>query len=163
MRELIPLILDKRASKDHKIATKEEKKRITAIVDEILNYDQKLRIISDNLRHLDNPNVFTHDKAKGSNDLHDKNIVTIIQYLSPVVYSRLCLLAEEFKITDIVKTYYRDCLFQAIGRNRGYRRGKDSNTLHYVIMNSRLHSELGKHKLTEGHRYQLCLQLPFWK
>jgi hypothetical protein len=164
LREAIPVVLDKRAGKDRPAnGGNQPVKRVTAIVDEIHAYDSDIHFIGDNLKEMNLPCTHTHEKAKGSNELAGSDIVTLIQYLSPRVYAELCLLAATYGIKDIVRIYYRDMLFQAIGRNRGFRRSRDKDTDHHVVMNPRLYKELGKAEFTVGRRYELVLRKPFWK
>jgi hypothetical protein len=162
LRETIPAILDKRAGKDRD-KDREQVKRVTAIVEEIHAHDGDIHFIGDNLKQLDLSCTHSHEKAKGSNKLEHKDVVTFLQYLSPQVYARLCLWAEEYVLDDIVRTYYRDMLFQAIGRNRSFRRSHDDHTDHHVVMSPNLYKELGKAAFTKDCRYELILRREFWK
>jgi hypothetical protein len=148
LTETALLVLDDRAAAD-----RPDKPRISALASEIHEKHPGTMIISDGLGG--SPGTITHHRGKGRNDLWDRDLVTVLMYLSPDVYARLCLLAQEFNIPDIIRTHYRDVLFQALGRNRGMRRHKSKPTKHEVIMSGRLYRDLGMKKLTEGHRYSL--------
>lgn len=82
-------------------------------------------------------------------------IVSILTYIGGEQYAELCVLGKEFSLPDIVRTHYRDMLFQDLGRNMGFRRSNLTTSGHRVIIHSRLYADLGREKLWEGGRYQL--------
>ena len=162
IHEPVPVCLDNRAARDRHMDTENEDRRISSLITDLWAHDPELHIISDNLARLQDSRITTHNKARGSNTLQEHDLATVLQYLSPDVYARLCLLHAEFRIEDVVTDYYRDMLFQSIGRNRGYRRDLQFPTEHNVLMSSRLYSQLGKGDFTAGFRYELFLTKPFW-
>lgn len=145
----VPVIIDERASKQ----------KIEELSSEFLTKSQNAVVISNNLKSTNDPvirygvNAFSHQSARGSNDLIKNDILTVLMYLSPDLYSKLCVLSSEFKIEDIVTKYYRDTLFQDLGRNRGMRY-RDISGEHTVAVSPRLFAQLGFQAFTENQRYR---------
>lgn len=148
MNELVDLHLDSRAAKDQ-----QEQAKISALIEEFQTKHPEAKVITNNAGGFEN--AISHPGAKGSNNLRDRDLFTILQYLSPSKYAQLCLLASEFEMPDVIQLHYRDELFQAIGRNRGMRRDQSAPKSHSVIMSPRLYKELGKGALTADCRYEL--------
>ena len=144
MNELIPVRLDKRASKRGR----------DELVDELIQKQPSLTVIADGFP-LDHPNVINHQRARGRNDLSGTEIATIIQFLNPQQYAEILALAQKFGIDDPVRTHYLDQIGQAAGRNRGMRAKSPKPFDHVVIMSPRLFKELGYNQLWSDFRYQM--------
>lgn len=151
INEEIPLHLDSRAAKD-----RDDVAKLSAVIFDIKAKYPNSKVITNGAG--DHKDTITHVSAKGSNDLKEFDLFTILQYLNPNLYARLCLIASEFKVSSVIELFYQDELFQSIGRNRGMRRDMAAASLHKVIMSPRLYKELGKSKLTSGCRYRLVKQ-----
>lgn len=98
-------------------------------------------------------NGINHMSAKGSNHLDQANLVSIITFPAPDLYAELCAIAQRFDIEGTVRTSFRDQVFQAIGRNQGFRAGHDRG--HVVVIHPDLERDIDLRGLTEGHRYEL--------
>ena len=151
INEEIPLHLDPRAAKD-----RDDTVKLSNLIDEIEAKFPNSRIITNGAG--DHESTITHVSAKGSNDLKGVDLFTIQQYPNPNLYARLCLIASEFKVPNVIELFYQDELFQSIGRNRGMRRDMATAGLHKVIMSPRLYSDLGMSGFTSGCRYSLIKQ-----
>jgi hypothetical protein len=160
VRHRVPVILDKRAARDRNLGRPNAQKKVSALIEQIRSFDTSIYVVSDNVDHL--VRTVPHVSARGRNDLDEENIVTIIKYLSGDVFARLSLLAAEFKITDIIKRYYRDLLFQSLGRNCGYRYREINPRRHWVVIHPDLWRNLDRSALTAGRRYELVQQRAFW-
>ncbi|MEQ8862811.1 MAG: hypothetical protein RIC54_05315 [Thalassobaculum sp.] len=145
----VPVIIDERASKQ----------KIEGLCSEFLTKSQNAVVISNNLKNTNDPvirygvNAFSHQSARGSNDLIKNDILTVLTYLSTDLYSKLCVVASRFRVEDIVTKYYRDTLFQDLGRNRGMRY-RDISGEHTVAVSPRLYAQLGFQAFTENQRYR---------
>ena len=81
--------------------------------------------------------VLTFQKAKGANDLADRDIYIIVTHLAPEHYAELNVVGQWLGIPDVIELYYRDQISQAVGRNKGFRdTGNGRKTV--VIASSRL-------------------------
>lgn len=146
----VPVVIDSRASKQ----------KVPELCSEFLSKSQNAVVISNNLKNTNDPvirygvNAFSHQSARGSNGLIKNDILTVLTYLSPDLYSKLCAVALTFGVEDIVNKYYRDTLFQDLGRNRGMRY-RDKSGDHIVVVSPRLFADLGFQDFTENQRYRL--------
>lgn len=148
LRDCVPLVLDSRAAKDQ-----EGKPKLSALIEELRAKRSDVFVITDNAGN--STNICPHKTARGRNDLAERMIVSILTYIGGSQYAELCLLGKEFSLPDIIRTYYRDVLFQDIGRNMGFRRSQLDKSGHWVIMHPRLFDNLGGAKLWENERYEL--------
>ncbi len=151
INEKIPLHLDPRAAKD-----RDDTAKLSALIDDIKAKYPSSRIITNGAGNHEG--TITHVSAKGSNDLKGFDLFTILQYLNPNLYARLCLIASEFEVSNVIELFYQDELFQSIGRNRGMRRDMVAAGLHKVVMSARLYKDLGMSGFTSGCRYSLIKQ-----
>ena len=106
--------------------------------------------------------VGSHKSTRGRNDLQGCKIVSILTYPGLEEFAEICAVGARFGIADPVTIYYRDMLYQNLGRNLGSR-GHDlqSEDVHSVIMKPSLYKCLKGFKSPEGQmgfeRYQLRL------
>lgn len=107
----VPVIFDKRAR-----AWAKERE---ALANEILDNSDNGIVICNGVKGYDRITNFTN--MKGVNDYVDNNIYIIITMLSNDHYAILNTLGQFIGETNIIKSYYRDLVSQAIGRNTGYR------------------------------------------
>lgn len=148
LRDCVPLVLDSRSAKDQ-----EGKPKLSTLIEEIRAKCSDVFVITDNAGN--STNICPHKTARGRNDLADRMIVSIFTYIGGAQYAEFCLIGKEFSLPDIIRTYYRDVLFQDIGRNMGFRRSELPTSGHWVVMHPRLFDDLGGAKLWEGGRYEL--------
>jgi hypothetical protein len=99
------------------------------------------------------PNGINHMSAKGSNALDREHLVSIITFPSPHLHAQLCAIAQRFGVDDILGSYFRDQVFQSVGRNRGFR--GEHGRGHAVVIHPDLERRIGLRKLTAGQRYEL--------
>jgi hypothetical protein len=119
---------------------------------------EKLQVLIPDLKVITNyadtiPNGINHMSAKGSNDLDQENLGTIITFPAKELYAELCAIARRFDIDYTVKTSFRDQVFQAIGRNKGFRGDHDRG--HVVVIHPGLEDKIDLKALTAGRRYEL--------
>lgn len=106
--------------------------------------------------------VGSHKSVRGRNDLQGCKIVSILTYPGLDEFAEICAVGARFGIIDPVTIYYRDMLYQNLGRNLGSR-GHDlqSEDVHSVIMKPSLYKCLNGFKLPGDQlgfeRYQLRL------
>lgn len=92
-----------------------------------------------------NDRVLTFQRAKGANDLADRDIYVVVTHLHPDHYAELNVIGQWLGISDVVELYYRDQISQAVGRNRGFR--DTGNNRKTVVITS---MKLGRSKIFEA-------------
>jgi len=102
-------------------------------------------------------NIISYKKARGKNDLVDKDIATILMYIGSVRYSRFNAISQMFHIPDAISLYYRDLLNQSVGRNQGFRRNNSNPQRHQLNLSMKLYHELGGRNFFRSGRYQFFL------
>lgn len=142
----VRLICDKQASKS----------KIDALVADRLGSGFDF-VISDMMTGGLESRVSSHVSARGRNDLQDKNISTILRFLSQEEYCKLNIIGQFFGIDEVYQVHYRDLLNQAVGRNRGLRRNPTTPRDHEIIVSPTLFRCLGKTDFFASGRYPAYL------
>ncbi|WP_157946927.1 hypothetical protein [Thalassobius sp. I31.1] len=101
--------------------------------------------------------VSSHISARGRNDLQNRNISTVLTFLSKDEFARLNVIAQRFGIEGIYQKHYRDRLNQAVGRNRGLRKNHATPYEHEIIVSPTLHRCLGGTSFFGSGRYPAYL------
>ena len=130
----VPLYIDKRAAADRKAL------RVSELAAEIVAADLNAVVISNGVTGVDR--VITFQKAKGQNDLREKNIFVIVNNLAPEQYARLNVIGQWLGIPNIISLYYGDQINQAVGRNRGFRESSNGETKTAIITSHRLYKNV---------------------
>ena len=106
--------------------------------------------------------VGSHKSTRGRNDLQRRTIVSILTFPGLTEFTELCAIGARFGISEPVTVYYRDMLYQNLGRNLGSR-GHDMQDadVHSVIMKQSLFKCLNGFESEQDkmgfERYQLRL------
>lgn len=143
----IRLCRDKRASKS----------KIDELIRDRLRGDKDVVITDMASDH--GSSVSTHVSARGRNDLQEVNICTVLTFVAKDEYCRLNVIAQKFGIEDVYDEFYRDRLNQAVGRNRGLRRNRDTPYDHEIIVSPTLYQCLGSADFFSSGRYPAYLAL----
>ncbi len=141
--------------RDHvrlKVETRANKKKIDDLVTDILTdpNQQTDLIISD---MASGPQVMSHARARGSNNLSDKDLASVLTYIGEVEYMELNVIGQKYGIADTIKASYLDRYNQAAGRNRGLRGNQLQPYQHDVYIAPRLLRNLGGIATFQQGRY----------
>jgi hypothetical protein len=126
----VPLYIDRRAAADR------VKPKVSELAQEIVSADPHAIVISNGVDDQVK-RVITFQKAKGQNDLQNKNIFIILTNLAPAQYAQLNVVGQWLNVPDIIQLYYEDQINQAVGRNRGFRDNGATQTA--IIASHRLY------------------------
>jgi hypothetical protein len=130
----VPLYIDKRAAADRKVP------KVSELAAEIIASDPNAFVISNGVKDVDR--VITFQKAKGQNDLREKNVFVIVNNFAPEQYARLNIIGQWLGIPNIISLYYGDQINQAVGRNRGFRESPNRDTRTVIITSNRLYKNV---------------------
>ena len=105
-------------------------------------------VISDMLggRVHDKVEVTTHLSARGSNDLHERDIIAFYTAPSPDLFGQLTALDTRLGTRNTIALWYVDRFNQACGRNRGFR--GQYKRQHIAVMGYRMYSWLAPYLVT---------------
>lgn len=142
----VQLKIDDRANKTH----------VDELATEILDNPDDLTdlVISD---MVTGPNIITHSRALGSNNLRSRNITTILTSIGERQYMELNAISQKYALGNVIKMFYLDRYNQAVGRNHGLRADEVNPKQHKVYMTARLLRELGGAATFQQSRYPAYL------
>jgi hypothetical protein len=105
-------------------------------------------VISDMIggRVDDKVEVTTHLSARGSNDLHDRDIIAFYTAPSPGLFGQLTALDTRLGTLNTIALWYVDRFNQTCGRNRGFR--SQYKRRHIAVMGHRMYSWLAPYLVT---------------
>jgi hypothetical protein len=127
----VPLVIDKRAAAD-----RGGKQKISALADEILGANANAIVIANGIART-KPRTKNFQRAKGLNGLEDRDVFIIPTCISPSEYAELNVVGRWLDVPDVMLLFYEDQISQAVGRNRGFRRSRNS-TKTAVVSSHRL-------------------------
>ena len=139
-----------------KVDARANKKNIDGLVTDILTdpHQNTDLVISD---MASGSNVMSHSRARGSNDLTDQDLASILTFIGEVEYMELNVIGQKYGIENVIKASYLDRYNQAAGRNRGLR-GNALKPLHHdVYVTPRLLRDLGGIATFQQGRYPAFL------
>jgi len=114
-----------------KVDARANKKDIDGLVTDILtNPDQNTDLVISDM--ASGSNVMSHSRARGSNDLTDQDLASILTFIGEVEYMELNVIGQKYGIENVIKASYLDRYNQAAGRNRGLR-GNALKPLHHDV------------------------------
>jgi hypothetical protein len=122
----VPLFIDRKAAAA----------KISGLVDEILRANSDAFIIA-NGSDIADSRILNFQRAKGLNDLNDRDIFVIVTCLCPDHYAELNVIGQWLELAGIIRQHYEDQISQAVGRNTGFRKS-DKPTGSVVICSNRL-------------------------
>jgi len=139
-----------------KVDARANKKNIDGLVTDILtNPDQNTDLVISDM--ASGSNVMSHSRARGSNDLTDQDLASILTFIGEVEYMELNVIGQKYGIENVIQASYLDRYNQAAGRNRGLR-GNALKPLHHdVYVTPRLLRDLGGIATFQQGRYPAFL------
>ncbi len=139
-----------------KVDARANKKKIDHLVADILtNPDQNTDLVISDM--ASGSNVMSHSRARGSNDLTDHDLASILTFIGEVEYMELNVIGQKYGIENVIQASYLDRYNQAAGRNRGLR-GNTLKPLHHVLyVTPRLLRDLGGIATFQQGRYPAFL------
>lgn len=102
-------------------------------------------------------NVMSHSRARGSNDLTDHHIASILTFIGEVEYMELNVIGQKYGVENVIEASYLDRYNQAAGRNRGLRGNALKPLHHNVYVTPRLLRDLGGIATFQQGRYPAFL------
>ncbi|MET4699002.1 hypothetical protein ABIE65_002032 [Constrictibacter sp. MBR-5] len=82
---------------------------------------------------------YSHQTAKGMNGLSGNDIISYYHWMNYKQYHVMNVLGQYLGMNDIIRLHYLDNMYQAIGRNQGFR---NEGKKHVIVMRSDLYALL---------------------
>lgn len=139
-----------------KIDDRANKKNIAELATDVLSDPTRPAdvVIADMVKGVD---IMSHVSARGSNGLRDKHLATTLTSIGEREYMELNVIAQAYRIDDVITAFYIDRYNQAVGRNRGLRGDTLNPMRHDVYVTQRLLRGLGGIATFQKSRYPAFL------